>query len=428
MEVFDSYPYAKGLEELGEHYPQAQTTVLEGCKKAAGIERALKLLEREAAGERALDSTASASVGADAQTAGPTTAAGVRVSAAKTPLDEFKQLASAVVQLRAQDPACSIAVAVPNASWANNCSKALAAAAVASEAPIDRARCIAGGNPATSANARTLTLLRLVANPQDALAWRDWCGFGDHLANSAAFEVLACYVQEHGVTLAQALEAFACRQALQGDDANRSLKDVLFAYSATKAQVEKMRGTSFASKEQLLVAALSYATNGHVQNPTSYLAELCLGANAQNETAVRASCMTAPAAQLAECMCSHADALLAAPRQLDQSRVLIVPFDSLAGYSASSLFILGLVNGFFPDYDYFDTTVTMLDRQAGLHQEDARVLYALAGAAQEQLEVSCFATIDLEAAEKLRVKVARIYLEDAKRICQTIPSDFLAAF
>lgn len=423
VEVFDSYPYAKGLNELRERYPQAQVTTLDGCKKAAGIANALGLLEREAAGEKALEG-AEANTAVDAADAN----AGVCVSATKTPLDEFKQLASSVAQHRVKDSTCSIAVAVPNASWANNCSKALAAASIASEAPLDRARCIAGGNPTTSANARTLALLRLIADPQDALAWRDWCGFGDHLANSAAFETLAGYTQEHGITLPQALETFAAQGAPQGEDGSESLKDVLLAYSATKAQVEKMRGASFTSAAQLLVVALSYATNGHIQNPAPYLAELCLGTNAQNEAATSANSTAMPAPQLAERMCSHADALLAAPRQLDQDAVLIAPFGSLAGYSASALFIAGLVNGFFPDYDYFDTTVTMLDRQAGVHQNDARTLYALVSAAQTQLHASCFTSIDLEAAEKLRVKAARIYLEDSKRICQTIPSDFLPAF
>ncbi len=63
-----------------------------------------------------------------------------------------------------------------------------------------------------------------------------------------------------------------------------------------------------------------------------------------------------------------------------------------------------------------------------MHQNDACTLYTLASSAQAQLHASCFTSIDLEAAEKLRVKAARIYLQDGKRICQTIPSDFLPAF
>lgn len=421
VEVFDSYPYAKGLEELRKRYPQTLVTALDGCQKPAGIARALELLKREAAGEAALASADGAGANGDA-------GEGVGVTAANTPLDEFEQLASSIAQLRAEDPAGSIAVAVPNASWANNCAKALAVAGVSSEAPLDRARCIAGGNPTTSANARTLALLRLIANPQDALAWRDWCGFGDHLANSAAFDMLARYTQEHGVILPQALDALASQGMPQGEDGSESLKDVLLAYSATKTQVNEMRIASYESEAQLLVIALSYATNGHVQNPTPYLAQLCLGASTQDASAASTNAAATPASELAARMCSRADALLAAPRQLDESTVLIAPFNSLAGYNASTLCITGLVNGFFPDYDYFDTTVTMLDRQAGMHQDDARTLYGLVSAASTQLRASHFTSIDLEAAEKLHIKVARIYLEGGKRICQTIPSDFLPAF
>ena len=48
-----------------------------------------------------------------------------------------------------------------------------------------------------------LTALNLVADPNDATAWRCWCGFGDHLLNSAAFASL----RKQGLSLAEALAA-----------------------------------------------------------------------------------------------------------------------------------------------------------------------------------------------------------------------------
>ena len=78
-------------------------------------------------------------------------------------------------------------MAVPNGVWSRNVVAALAAQGVRAETlpdaqPLrgdirDNARCVP---------ARIATALNLAANPDDAVAWRCWCGFGDYLVNSAA--------------------------------------------------------------------------------------------------------------------------------------------------------------------------------------------------------------------------------------------------
>ena len=223
------------------------------------------------------------------------------------------------------------------------------------------------------------------------------------------------------MSLPQALDALAA-QGAAGRAAGAGLEEVLLAYGATKAKLDCMRESACKDCAELLAQAVSFASNGHAGEPDPLLAELCSDGAAQDAGAER------PAAELAVAMCAHADALLAAPKQVDEGTVLVAPYGSLAGCEADALFVTGLVNGFFPAYDYFDTTVTMLDKQEGVHRDDARAFYALTACAKSCLRASFFRTMDLEAAEKLRIKVARIYLEGGRRTCRSAPSDFLAAF
>ena len=410
-EVFDSYPYAKGAEELTENFSALERVTLERCNKPTGIGAALEQLAAQTNGA------------AWSKEPRKQPASGVEITVADTPLEEFKQLAAAVSRQRSAGGAQDMAVAVPNSTWANNCCKALNAAGVETDAPFTRTACVTSANSVTSANARTLALLRLVANPHDALGWRDWCGFGDHLANSGAFSAISAYAKSNSLALFDALEALCCDNSAAAAVAQEttSVHNVLNTFQMTKAIVEQLQSSNAKTQEQLLQAAISFATNGHMQQIDPRFAQLCLASSADDAA-------NATPAQLAATICAHADSLLAAPRMIDQNAVLVAPFDAFAGYSVSTLFVTGLVNGFFPDYDYFDTTVTMLDKQQGIHEADARMFYALVAAAQQQLTASRFKKIDLETAEKLRVKVARIYLDNGKRTGEAIPSDFLAAF
>ena len=53
--------------------------------------------------------------------------------------------------------------------------------------------------------AHVLTALDLVADPENVLAWRCWCGYGDWLANSSALANLRAYADEHDKGLVEAL-------------------------------------------------------------------------------------------------------------------------------------------------------------------------------------------------------------------------------
>ena len=544
-EVFDSYPYERGADELAERFEQLAHVKLESGSKPDGIARALERLAKageedadtedakrnggtKSAGKRG-DGTKSQEDRADegASSTEAETGAGVTLRWTQMPRSEFTRLAEAVSEIDdvlseaaaenfasavgsngAANPSSKgragnkekaraagsspsangfpVVVATPNPTWAKNCVRALRERGVACEAPLARARCTSGKSPAADADARTLCLLRLLADPRDALAWRDWCGFGDHLARSGAFSALADYVRERSLSLYQALDGLAEVQSASNGEADGEassggaeqapdavgLHEVVELFDTTRATIETLAGEKVCGKRELLEKAARAANNDEACTPSPLLQQLCLGSAAcaakstamctdsdGRETAAACTGKNTDAAtsgnasgiafdnavasdgaaafndgsrqtpqQLAAGMCARADSLACAPRLLDARAVPVAPYAAFAGCDTGTLFVTGFVNGFFPDYDYFDTTVTLLDKQPAARRKDTRTLYGLAACARDGIELSGFDHVELEAAEMLRVKIKRIYLDNGTRACKSIPSDFLAAF
>ncbi len=428
-EVFDSYPYARGVDELAEHVELVERVQLEKSARPDGIAYALGQLA--AAG--AEDGAACAHEDAEGETAGAAgekTAPddGVALHRAKTPAEEFTKLAETVAEMQGAGDADApaLAVAAPNSTWTKNCVRALRTRGISCEAPVARAHCTSGKSPASDADARTLCLLRLLADESDALAWRDWCGFGDHLARSGAFNALADYAHERSLSLCQALDGLAGAETWPADG-GVGLRETVELFEKTRQAVEALAEEDLRDERALLKRAAQLANPGRKNGPGPLLAQLCLGGGANDMDADGVADADAPQTprQLAARMCERAHSLMTAPRLLDASAVPVAPYSAFAGCSADALFVTGFVNGFFPDYDYFDTTVTMLDRQPGVRRKNARTLYGLLSAAHRRVEISLFEHTELEAAEKLRAKVKRIYLDGTTRACESVPSDFL---
>ena len=79
----------------------------------------------------------------------------------------------------------------PNGVWAKSLSRSLEARGI-STAQRPNVR-VLSGDPRDLGRCKTLrlfTLLALVADPRDMLAWRSWCGFGDWLTDNPGFAAL----------------------------------------------------------------------------------------------------------------------------------------------------------------------------------------------------------------------------------------------
>jgi DNA helicase-2/ATP-dependent DNA helicase PcrA len=408
-EVYDSYPYAAGLTEFLEMYPQATCVRLTTFHRGKASLDAVKHL----LADPALDPCPLT----HADTAGTHPHESLEVYAAATPAEEIAEISEMTAQaVRDGVPASHIAIATPSDIWSRNVVGSLASHGIRAQAlpdrePIrgdirDNARCVP---------ARVLTMLNLLADPSDALAWRCWCGFGDHLANSNGFDVLYAISRNRQMGLVDALRTVSERGVGFSDaeyerEHAASVQRIVQAYRTGCSIMARLTDLSGAA---LLDRITSEVTDGAIAQAPGTVKRLCL-ADEGDES---------PAA-----MARRARQRLLAPT-LTNDGVMVVPYRKFAGLSPDLLIISGFVNGSIPTRDYFDSSKTVLDKRQRVHAADTRSVYTLAGKAGERLAVTFFTSIGIEDAYRLKLKIDRIYVPRGtrKRVCSIAPSDFLEA-
>ena len=365
---------------------------------AAGAQAAAKLLADPAVESVAFQPADNAAAGA------------TEVLDFPEPENEFVGVAKRVADAVAEgvSPA-DVVVAVPNGIWARNITKALLAAKVPAHILTDRqpvrgnirdnARCVP---------AHVLTALDLVANPENALAWRCWCGYNDWLANSSVIANLRTYADERNEGLVAALrDVLGGAQAVGTGEIDHVVgaKRVADAHAAGLSVIEAAAG--------LEGSAL-----------LDKLAELVTGeAGATAPAVVRSLCL-AGEDNSAAAMAVRFRARLLAPTIDAADAVQVVPYDQVAGLSPKMLVVAGFVAGFIPCREYYDSAEMPLDKQEREHEKDVRRVYALTGKASQKLVVSRFGMTDLETAGRLKLHIGRIRLQNGTRMCIIPPSDF----
>lgn len=399
VEAYDSYPYAAGLDEFMDAHAGAADVELTECRTcAAGAQATAKLLADPAVESVAFRPADSAAAGA------------TEVLDFPEPENEFVGVAKRVADAVAEGASpADVVVAVPNGIWARNITKALLAAKVPAHILTDRqpvrgdirdnARCVP---------AHVLTALDLVANPENALAWRCWCGYNDWLANSSAIANLRTYADEHNEGLVAALrDVLGGAQAVGTGEIDHVVgaKRVADAHAAGLFVIEaaaRLEGSALLDK----------------------LAELVTGeARATAPAVVRSLCL-ASEDNSAAAMAARFRARLLAPTIDAADAVQVVPYDQVAGLSPKMLVVAGFVAGFIPCREYYDSAEMPLDKQEREHEKDVRRVYALAGKASQKLVVSRFGMTDLETAGRLKLHIGRIRLQNGTRMCIIPPSDF----
>ena len=399
VEVYDSYPYTAGLDEFMDAHAGVADVELTECRTcAAGAQATAKLLADPAVESVAFRPADSAAAGA------------TEVLDFPEPENEFVGVAKRVADAVAEGASpADVVVAVPNGIWARNITKALLAAKVPAHILTDRqpvrgdirdnARCVP---------AHVLTALDLVANPENALAWRCWCGYNDWLANSSAIANLRTYADEHNEGLVAALrDVLGGAQAVGTGEIDHVVgaKRVADAHAAGLFVIEaaaRLEGSALLDK----------------------LAELVTGeARATAPAVVRSLCL-ASEDNSAAAMAARFRARLLAPTIDAADAVQVVPYDQVAGLSPKMLVVAGFVAGFIPCREYYDSAEMPLDKQEREHEKDVRRVYALAGKASQKLVVSRFGMTDLETAGRLKLHIGRIRLQNGTRMCIIPPSDF----
>ena len=404
----DPFPYLKGIDEFVARNPQALTVDLED-PAASGVAGAAAVLASSGF-VRALSPCTVENRGKEVAEASYDVVPlreplpGVEVLTFTLPRDEFEGVADRVVALLEEGVApASVVVAVPNRTWATNIAKVLAGHGVVSQTLSGKQP--VGGNVReldACGSARMYTALALLADPNDALAWRCWCGFGDYLARSNVFGAIELQAAEREIAVPVLLDELY----RAGDHSTAAQQAFFEAYRQGRGMIESL-------------ATL---------NGAALVAELASGLGLEGVPPVVASARdTAGAgASAAEIFGELQRLVLDGALAGDTGGVRVVEYDLLSGIKAAHVFVTGCMNGWFPDHAYFDLAEADFEQRRRMDAACRVGVYALASAATESLVLSGFELCDLESAERLKLKGYRVRMtSEGTRVTTVRRSDVL---
>lgn len=305
--------------------------------------------------------------------------------------------ASAGVSAVAPLHPCDVAVVVPNALWGRSIAKVLEVNGMPSDQLVSY-HALKGDprNAERCADLRAYTLLTLAADPDDAVAWRSWCGFGDYLTHSNHWCRLEDFAEAAGMGVVEALAQLA-----DFDEPPFAGADVLAARwrqaQALLASVAGKRGFTLLSACKL---------PGHDELPPAFEALLAPLSGTED------------AAELLARVRGRLERRFA-----DVDAVRIALPSMLVGLEFDTVIIAGAVDGFYPGVGAFDIENDE-DRQAEISAADRRAWYAAMGTARRTLVVSTFQKDRAEVALRSGMQVHRIRDEHGQAMARLAPSRF----
>ena len=403
----DPFPYPAGIAEFGQRNPEVVAVELaapvSGAASAAsqlassGYLGALSLGLVESRGKV---ETAQAYEVAAAEC--PVEGVSQRVYAG--PDEEVAGVAAWVAGLVEEgvDPA-DILVLAPNRTWFGRVCRALHEKGVVLEEHDGRR--VAGGSFRDLDACRTgrmYTALALLADPNDSLAWRCWCGCGDYLARSNIFTGIEELAQQRGIGLGEALGLLDAGKAPEVP----GQESTLVAYRQGRAMIDEL-GALHGSE---LLARLAEGL-GMEAVPSVY-ASLVADAVAGEK---------AGAAELLACARTLAQGGVSKP-----GAVRVAMYDQVSALKATHVVACGLMNGWMPGHAYFDLAEADFDARAALDARARADMYRLASCATGDLVCTGFARCDLELAERTHLKGYKVAMgADGLRTTTVRPSDLL---
>ena len=444
VDVFESYAYPAGVEDFVRLNPAAEVVEV-------GV--------RGAAGDKVRDA-----------------------HSWKTPADEVEGTADAIAAaVEAGANAEDIAVVTFHPWWTQQMARALQARGLQANAWLgapklhgdirELDRCL---------GLRTVTLLRLLADWHDGMAWRSWFGFGDYLARSNQFaemrrRVCGMHIGE-GCTVAASKRAevraqevaSACDEGATCGDARgacgkgTACGDARDACGAGitcgdahgGATVERSAhgagATCGDARDARGVSAARLSAHGDVHGDLAaygidldsdlkplfaevrdlrgprllaYLVETLAGPDVPLPASVRPLLALGPDADAAQ-MVAELDRLQFFSGVPARAGVTVASFAALADIDFDQVFIVGFANGLFPRTDYFDLTKVTVDKQAKMGERDAHAARAMAGLGTRGLHVGSFERCERMLADRMGVKQVRIYAADdfGREMVEAAPS------
>lgn len=224
---------------------------------------------------------------------------------------------------------------------------------------------------------RVATLLRMLADPRDAAAWRSWFGFGDYLTRSNLFADMrkVRQVAAYPGDVRRDLEAF-------GFDLGCDLDPLMREASA-------LRGP------RLLGCLVETLAGSGAPVPHTLRPLLALGPDAD-------------AAQ----MVADLDRRQFFAGIPSREGVTVSSYEAMADLEFGHVYAVGFVNGLFPSASFFDLTKVSINKQEKMRAQDERTAHAMARLARESICVSRFERAEHEFAEKVGLRQARIFAAD----------------
>ena len=445
-EVFESYPYGMGIQELLAANPHANALALNTSSCCDAALFAVSALRKEAGADEAV---ASASGVGDSE---------IVCEIAPSPQKEMEAISKRVrTALDGGADESDIVIAVPHKTWQVNIARELRARGI-EVSTLPPSRLFAGDirDFSRSVSARLFSALMLIADPSNGVAWRAWCGFGDYLTNSNGMSALRRFAAEHACALDGALarmqeilasgldigERLSCERieaayqqacAIIEHCADLSGKELL------RALTDAVCGKGCEIPRELLVACAPLEKGERKSELRNDLAEGKSGSAGACASNLAGACESDLAD--AKTLVARARARINFPyaeggrakesgRAIEgesekKSAVRIVPYINVVGLSPRVLIISGFMNGFFPKHDYFDYTKLSVDKREKRRIEDLNLAAVLFGKPTESLVVTSTETVDLEPAERMHLVIDHIGLEEGKRMAYTQQSELL---
>lgn len=403
--VFDSYPYANGITELEQLTPSLTTKHLGNCKRGGATARITKAV---------IDNGNICEMEHNVQEKARLEKDDFQLIEASSPKKEFQFVGKWVSDVILQGIAPEdIAVVHPDVpSWGNYAKEAILRAGFDVQYLTDSRVLRGDARNLPSCEAMQLASLVLLAGKrEDSMAWRCWCGYGDWLTSSAAFEKLNRYASYNNLNLYQTLVLLSKHQLnmnfFNGDEAVvENLNTVLNRYESAKKILDSVKEL----KGLKLIETLSKkcAFNGKAY---SRVKQLCCDIDEHFDAlAVRNALLN----NLASPAISHC-----------KGSVCVGPFSILCGLNPKAVLVVGMVNGLFPDGEYFDQSITTIDKQKKMFKRDVASFYVMACSSEQIQAFSYFTQIDAELAYKMKLKIERIGLKSGQKIASLSKSKLL---
>ena len=398
VDVFESYAYPAGVEDFVRLNPTAEVVEV----SAQGV-----------AGDKVRDA-----------------------HSWKTPADEVEGTADAIAAaVEADANAEDIAVVTFHPWWTQQMARTLQARGLQANAWL--------GAPKLHGDIRELdrclglrmvTLLRLLADEHDGMAWRSWFGFGDYLARSNQFaemrrRVCGMHIGE-GCTVAASKRAEVSAQeaaSVRGKGATcgdvRDARGKGAAKVSAHGDVHSDLAAYGIDLDSDLKPLFTEVRDLRGPRLLAYLVETLAGPDAPLPASVRPLLALGPDAGAAQ-MVAELDRLQFFSGVPARPGVTVASFAALADIDFDQVFIVGFANGLFPRADYFDLTKVTVDKQEKMGERDAHAACAMAGLGTRGLHVGSFERCERMLADRMGVKQVRIYAADdfGREMVEAAPS------